>query len=95
MRKKRFATIGTKQMPAALCPYCGETLDAVTGVGFDTAVAPKIQAGNYSVCCYCLEVLCYDGRFYRRVTAQKASGSFMRKANCCAIFATRTCAMRW
>jgi hypothetical protein len=70
---KTRATIGSSRTRAAFCPYCLKVLDGVTGVAFDSNVAPTLKPDDLSICAYCGEVLRWDGRGYRAATAKEAA----------------------
>ena len=69
---KSVATIGSRRLPPALCPYCGATLEGVTGAARDTLDAPEFKAGEFSMCAECGQILFYDGRFYHQVLPEEA-----------------------
>src|SRR5579864_8554889 len=75
-KKKKYAAVGTKQLPLALCPYCGAGLSGVTGVAYNATVAPQLQPGMASVCCYCFSVMRFDGRFFQKVTQEEADAAY-------------------
>lgn len=72
MKFKVVAAIGSRRLPAALCPYCGEKLDAVTSAAMGTMVAAEFKAGDFSMCGGCAQILFYDGRFYHQVLPEEA-----------------------
>lgn len=77
-RERRFAAIGSDRTAPMSCPYCRKLLDAVTGVAYDSTVAPKIEPGDHSMCAYCFKILLFDGTGYRRVSPGKAAVVFER-----------------
>ena len=75
-RKHKSAILKSRRTNTLRCPYCQSKLDAVTSAGFDGDEAPELEAGCYSLCCYCLDLMLYDGRAYQRISAEKAAEVF-------------------
>jgi len=58
------------RLPATSCPVCQATLDAHGDELDDRSAARAPQAGDYSVCLYCLAILVFtDARTLRALTA--------------------------
>lgn len=70
-REMPTATIKT-EAKMGICPYCGRTIEAVTGVSLSN-VGPTIAAGSYLICAYCCELMCYDGTIFAQVSPEEAA----------------------
>lgn len=71
VRPRKVAIMATEAKPG-ICPYCFETLEAVTGVSMD-GDTPRIKAGCYSVCAFCRELMGYDGKIFVKVSPEEAA----------------------
>lgn len=76
---KRRVEVRSRRLPDALCPYCGAVISAVTSADLDTGVAPELAAGNLTMCMYCLNIMCYEGRYYCRVAPDVAEEELCSK----------------